>query len=86
MEVTNIIVHRAIFISLTSEVIVEVIIMVNLGPHKDRWSSALGCQLRCLQSVITLMDVSDMQLSSGRLLCRHVFDKTRYVVATHRKG
>ena len=60
--------------SLTSQVNVEVTPMVSftLNLRYDRWTSAFGYPCCCLQIVITLMDGSEMQLSSGRLLSRHV--------------
>ena len=72
--ITTSIVNRASSVSLTSEDVVEVIVIVivNLGRREDCWSRAFGCRCRCLQSVITLMNVSDPQLSSGKLFWRHV--------------
>jgi hypothetical protein len=72
-EITNIVVDRAIFVSLISEVIVEIIVIMNLGLQLNCWSRAFAYRCRCLQSVITVMDVSDAQLSSSKHLWRHVY-------------
>jgi hypothetical protein len=79
-EITNIGVNLAIFVSCTSNVINEVmlnviivvIVIINLTLRQDPLSSVFDYCCRCLQRVITLMDVSDAQLSSGRLRWRHV--------------
>jgi len=60
------------FHCLNCEVIVEVIVSINLGLQLDRWSSVYGCPCHCLQSVNTLMNVSDANLSYRKLLRRHV--------------
>jgi hypothetical protein len=72
-EITNIIVDRAIFVSLISEVSIEIIVIINLALHHNCWSTAFACRCRGLQSVITVMDVSDAQLTSSKLLWRHVY-------------
>jgi len=76
-ELYNIIVNQAIFVFLTSEVsmavVIEVIIIIDFGLRLNCSRTALSCGCHCLQSVINLMDGSDAQLSSGELLWRHVF-------------
>lgn len=75
-EITTIIVHRAIFISLTSEVILQIIdksiIILNLDLRTAHRSSVFSCQCHCLQSVITLIDISDGHMSLGKLHLRHM--------------
>jgi hypothetical protein len=71
-EITNVLVDRAIFVSMISEVVVEIIVIINLGLLLNNWSSAFAYRCRCLQNVITVMDISDAQLSSSKLLWRQV--------------
>jgi len=61
MEITNVVVNWGIFVSLTSEVLVEVIVIVivNVSIRYNCWGSPFGYRCRCLQSVITVMDGSD---------------------------
>jgi len=67
-------VEWGIFVSFTSKGVVEVIIVVIAISDCGTTFEVVhfGCQCRSLQTVITLMDVSDAQLISGKLLWRHV--------------
>ena len=73
MEIMKIIVDQAVFVSLITEFIEGVLVIINLGLRSDDWSCACGCLCHCLQNVITFMDVSAGQLSLRRHLRSQVF-------------